>query len=79
MIVETTGTYCIKNICYLRKKYAISRRGLAKLIGMSEYTLKEMEEELRNPVFLHQQLERLCDIFEVSLEELLHKDLSGEL
>ena len=51
--IEVTGSYCAKNIRYLRKKYSVSLRGLARLMGMNEFTLKEIEEERRCAILSH--------------------------
>ncbi len=78
MIIDATGTYCAENILYLRKKYCVSRRALANLLDMSEQILKAIETKSQPPIFFHQRLDRLQDIFAIPLEEILHKDLSSQ-
>ena len=78
MKIEVTGTKCAKNILYLRKKYCVSRRGLAKLMGMNEYELKGIEEERLYPVFQHPQLMRVGEIFGLPIEDIIYRDLSLE-
>ena len=76
MLIEVNGSSCIENIRYLRKKYAVSRRALAKLAGMSEITLRMLEEGTIAPIFRNRELKRMCSVFDVSLEDFIEKDLS---
>ena len=76
MFVNIQDTKLLENVVYLRKRYSVSRRGLARLIGMSEYTLKDMEEGVGLPVIFEDELSRLCLIFETDCETLLHTDMS---
>ena len=78
MIVDMTGSYCAGNIRYLRKKYCVSRRALARLIKMNEIELREIEAGRFRPAFPYPQLKRLCDIFEIPVNALIRKDLSAE-
>ena len=75
MIIEIGSNVCIQNILFLRRKYNISRRGLAKLIGMHEYTLRNMEEEQIPTTFTREQLERLSQIFNLSYEEFVNQKI----
>ena len=76
MIIEIGDRICIQNIQYLRKKYCISRNGLSKLIGISPYTLRSMEEELTPTVFTYQQLLRISQIFDIPMEQMINNPLS---
>ena len=78
MIVDMTGSYCAGNIRHLRKKYSVSRRGLARLIGINEIELREIEAGRLRPAFPYQQLKRLCNIFEIPIDVLIQRDLSAE-
>ena len=76
MLIETGDRICIQNIQYLRKKYCISRKGLSKLIGISEYKLRSMEEEPVPTVFTYEQLQRISQIFNLPVEKFLHDPLT---
>ena len=65
-----------RNILFLRKKYSLSRKALACLIGISVYTLKDWEEEKSKPILRHDQLNRIATIFELTGEDLVNKELN---
>ena len=75
MLIEMGNNICIENILFLRKKYHISRRGLAKLIGIREYLLRNMEEGRIPAVFTREQLIRISQIFSLSLDELINQPI----
>ena len=75
MLIEVTGTYCVSNIKYLRRKYSLSRKALAKLIGIRFSLLKMIEEGESVEIFSHWELERLCAVFDVPKEILMHQNL----
>ena len=75
MQIEMGNNICIQNIIFLRKKYNISRRGLAKLIGIREYVLRNMEEGRIPTVFTREQLIRISQIFSLSLDELINQPI----
>lgn len=62
MLIELPDTKLGKNIFVLRKKYYLSRRALASLTGISEYTLRDWEEEWCNPIITWEQLKRIAVI-----------------
>lgn len=76
MLIEVTGTYCVSNIKYLRKEYSLSRKALAKLIGMRFSLLKMIEDGKTVEVFSRMELSRLCAVFDIPLEMLIHEDLA---
>lgn len=76
MLIEVTGTYCVSNIKYLRKEYSLSRKALAKLIGMRFSLLKMIEDGKTVEVFSRAELSRLCAVFDIPLEMLIHEDLA---
>ena len=78
MLVEMSDCTCVRNICYLRQKYAVSRRGLSKLMGISVYTLRGLEEGTIPPLFKSRELMRLCAIFDITMETLVHTDLAAQ-
>lgn len=75
MLIEVTGTFCVSNIRQLRKYYSISRRALARLIGMRPYLLKMIEEGRAEQIFGKSEIKRICEIFKVTQEELLSSDM----
>ena len=76
MLIDMGDRICIENIKYLRETYSISRKGLAKLIGISEYALRSMEEGITPTEFTYEQLIRLSQIFNVSPEQIINHILS---
>ena len=75
MLIEMGNNICIENILFLRKKYHISRRGLAKLIGIREYMLRNMEEGRIPTVFTREQLMRISPLFNLSLDKLVNQQI----
>lgn len=72
MLIEYNGNHPVgQNILRLRKKYCLSRRALAKLLGVNEITLRELERGTSLPVIADTTLCRLCQIFAVEPEELV--------
>ena len=76
MKIDLTGSYFVKNINYLRQKYALSRSALARLVGMDSWNLELISKGKRPPVFTSFQLQRFCMVFDLIYEELIHKDLT---
>ena len=75
MLIEVTGTYCVSNIKCLRKKYSVSRKALAKLIGIRISLLKMIEEGKSAEIFSCREIDRICAVFDVPKEDLIHKEL----
>ena len=75
MIIHLGSAYFPKNLIYLRKKYALSRRALARLTGLSEYRLEAIEKELCYPEVNASVLSRFRDIFQLTTEDLAYTDL----
>ena len=66
MLLEYNPNYHTpgKNIRLLRKQYALSRRALARLIGLTEKQLQRIEDgENEEPVFEMQVYCRLGQVF----------------
>ena len=64
-----------RNLVYLRKKYALSRRALARLIGESEWRLQCIEE---GTVFAELEIkafQRICEVFHIHSNDLTSIDL----
>ena len=75
MLIEMGNDIFIQNIVFLRNKYAISRRGLAKLIDIPEFDLRCMEERRIPTVFTHEQLVRISQVFNIPIEEFINKQI----
>ena len=79
MVFEFTGSdEFVKNIVYLRKKYCLSRKAMGRLIGLSEYTIKYMEQEKFPLIISYDVLKRLRIVFDVTTEALLHSYLDPD-
>ena len=78
MLIEFPDTMLGRNILYLRKKYHLSRKALSCLTGISIYTLKDWETEKVRPVIYPEQLKRICAIFNISGDRLVHNFLESE-
>lgn len=76
MIIHLGNEFFPKNLIYLRKKYALSRRALARLTGIPEYRIKGIEEGTCYPEVSASGLRRLREIFQLETEDLAGKDLS---
>lgn len=78
MIIYLGKEYFPKNLVYLRKKYALSRRALSRLSGIPEYQIKWIEEGGFYPEITSVSLRRLRQIFHLETEDLMDKDLSTD-
>lgn len=77
MIVLLNAKIFGKNLVYLRKKYALSRRALAKLIGIGENTLRGIEDQTSSPELRLEVFQRLREVFHVDANDLAQIDLSA--
>lgn len=75
MNIVITNDVFGKNLMYYRKKYRLSRLSLAKLLGTAQVLIAAWEECRVYPTLAPDTLERLCTIFQVSPEALLHSPL----
>jgi phage repressor protein C with HTH and peptisase S24 domain len=66
-----------KNLKYLRSKRKISQQELADMLSVGRTAVANIEANLANPG--HKTLLEIVRIFDISLDELLHKDLSKQL
>ena len=73
MFVEFSYQYhhIFESILALRKQYFLSRRAMAELIGISERTLKGLEEQTCEPVLPLSALNRLEKVFELDINDLI--------
>ena len=64
------------NIALLRKRAELSQENLAERIGVSRQTVAKWENGESIPDVVH--CDRMAQIFEVSLENLLHQDMKKD-
>ena len=64
-----------KNLLFLRKKYRLSRLALAKLMGTAQVLIAAWEECRVYPVLSPERVARLCTIFMIDSQTLLHTNL----
>lgn len=62
-----------ENILLLRKQRQLSQEALAERLGVSRQTVAKWESGESSPDIQH--ADRMADLFEVSLDDLLHADL----
>lgn len=67
-----------RNFRYLKEKYCLSRRALARLLHMSVYAIEDMEKNRWGDELELKKLLRICQIFEVDLNDMVKKDLSAQ-
>ena len=65
-----------ENLVILRKKAGFSQETLAEKIGVSRQTLAKWENGESVPDVLH--CDRIAQLFEISLDDLLHSDFCSE-
>lgn len=75
MIIETGDGTFSRNLRYLRMKNGLSLRALAKLMDISVYSMKKLEESSTGAIFTDHTLRRMCQVFQVSVEDMLHREL----
>ena len=68
--------YFVRNLCYLRKKYALPQKSLAALTGISLPILRMTERGAVLPRLTDEFVSRLCQIFNVTPDALLDSDLT---
>lgn len=64
------------NIKYLRKKHGLSQPELASLLSVSKSTVANIESDFQNTSL--EILDKLHNIFKISLDDLVYKDLTIE-
>ena len=64
-----------KNLVYLRGKYALPQKALARLTGISLPILRMTERGEVLPRITPQIRTRLCQVLNVTADELFHTDL----
>ncbi len=62
-----------ENITVLRKEAGMSQEALAEAVGVSRQTIAKWETGESVPDVLH--CDRIAEVFEISLDDLIHMDL----
>ena len=62
-----------ENISVLRKEAGMSQEALAEAVGVSRQTIAKWETGESVPDVLH--CDRIAEVFEISLDDLIHMDL----
>lgn len=68
--------YLNKNTKYLRKKYSYTQSILAEMLSIKLQSFKNFESGSVNTSL--EVLDKLHNIFNISLDDLVYKDLSAE-
>ena len=76
MIIELNDTVFARNVRYLREHYALSRRALAKLIGISPFRLQAIENQTVLPILPFDSFLRICEVFHVDADTLSGTDIA---
>ncbi|MDQ0361594.1 helix-turn-helix transcriptional regulator [Breznakia pachnodae] len=66
--------YIKNNLKWLRKNDSLTRNQLGKLIGINESVIRKIESGERNAPSIR-TIAKLCDFFEVSIDDFVHKDM----
>lgn len=66
-----------KNLYYLRTEYGLSQSSLARLLGISPGTLRHIEQGVPSKRTTARLLRRACEIFCISADAILRKDLDS--
>lgn len=69
--------YLSKNLKHLRSERKMSQQELADLLSVGRTTVANIESHLANPG--HRTLLEIAKIFDITLDDLLHKNLSTQL
>ena len=77
MIIEINNPTFGNNLRFLRKHYRLSQTGLAGLVGINVFTLRQMEDHLYPTRLTDFTLHRFCDVLNVSMENLTGTELEN--
>ncbi|MGN0999764.1 MAG: hypothetical protein ACI4PO_09450 [Faecousia sp.] len=75
MIIEMSSCIIGKNIHFLREKYELPTIALSKLTSIPEPCIQAMEKELYVPPMTEYQLNRLCEVLNISMKQLVHEEI----
>ena len=76
MIIIINKAIFSRRLQLLRKKYYLSQKALAALIGVSVYSLRGWESGALEPQLHPQTLRRLCQVLDTTPEQLSTEDIS---
>ena len=65
-----------RNFAYFKEKYCLSRRALGRLLGISVYTVEDIEKNRCNYDLPMKVISRASQIFGVEFDDLVAKDLT---
>lgn len=77
MLIEPGNHPFCENIRYLRKRYALSRLALARLLHLSVLKIRDWETERGPAVLTYDTCKRICAIFDITVEQLLGERLES--
>lgn len=66
-----------RNVCYLRKKYRLSQKSMALLLGIGVYSVCQLEKGILSNRIKLDTLVRLNKVFEIPLPDLFAVDLEN--
>ena len=78
MLIEPGNHPFCDNIRYLKKRYCLSRRAFARLIGVSEYTVRDWEAGTAPVVLRYETCKRICAVFDVKPEDLIDRKIKQQ-
>lgn len=78
MIIIINRASFSRQLQKLRKKYYLSQKALAALIGVSVYSLRGWESGTLEPMLSHDALNRLCQVLDTTPEQLTSTDKATE-
>lgn len=67
-----------KNFAYFKEKYCLSRKALSRLLGVSVYTIEDMEKQQCDYDLPLSVIVRASQIFGVDMDDLVSLDLTGK-
>ena len=70
MNVQKESEILCSNICRLRKKYQLSKREMAKILGIGIYSLTKIESGVIPPKLGCEMLFRIYDNFEIKPRDI---------
>ena len=67
-----------RNFAYFKEKYCLSRKSLSKLLGVSVYTIEDMEKNQCTYDLPLSLIARTSQIFGVDMDDMVSFDLSKQ-
>ena len=78
MIIGNLPHLFYQNLRYLRRKNKMTYQQLSFAAGLDRELLRNMEQTGVPDEIDYQDLRMLCAVFDVKIEEILHKDLTAK-